>query len=322
MEEGQDIIYQYFFDKLSPEEKERLIDEVTSDETLKREFVALQNRLSLAKMYPDTGDEEYARQGLMQLKKKVRQRKKHRIILRYVSYAAAVLLFAFSFKFLFHDLRETGKGDYYYVEYSSFEGKRKEIMLADGTEIILAPSTVIRVPNDFNHQHREIELDGEAFLNVAKNEKKPFIVQTSKCNVEVLGTTFNVRAYTRDTLFNTYLLEGSVKIYDNNESLVLNPDEGATYSNHQLVRSKIDIGQIRFMQSGIYDFEEKSLYDLLDVLKVWYNVDFIVRNKQMANLPLTGKIREGDNIAEILTAIQQIHPFRYEMQNNNTIVIY
>lgn len=321
MEKDQETIHRYFFDKLSPDEKERLIDEVASDQTLRKKFVTLQNTLSLARMYPESGDEEYARQGLVQLKKKAAQRKIHRIVLRYVSYAAAVLLFAFSFKFLFHDLRETGNVDHY-VEYSSFEGKRKKIMLTDGTEVTLAPSTVIRVPNNFNQRKREIVLDGEIFLTVAKDKRKPFVVQTSKCDVEVLGTTFSVRAYDRDTLFNAYLLNGSVKVYNNDESLILSPNEGVTYTNQQLVKSEIDIDQIHFMQSGIYDFEEKALYDLLDVLKVWYNVEFIVRNKQMANLPLTGKIREGDNIEEILTAMQQIHPFKYEMQNNNTIIIY
>lgn len=320
MEKDQEIIHRYFFDKLSPDEKERLMDKMSSDEALKREFVALQNRLSLAKMYPESGDDEYAKQGLMQLKKKAARRKIHRVALRYAGYAAAVLLFVFSFKFLFYDSSETQEGDHY-IEYSSFEGKREKITLADGTEVTLAPSSVIRVPDNFNRNKREIMLDGEILLTVTRNNEKPFIVQTSKGNVEVLGTTFSVSAYERDTLFNTYLLSGSVKVYNSDESLVLSPNEGATYLNQRLVKSGIDRKRIHFMQSGIYDFEEKSLYELLDILKIWYNVEFIVENKQTANVPLTGKVREGDDIEEILIALQQIHPFKYQIQNSNTIVI-
>ena len=102
--------------------------------------------------------------------------------------------------------------------------------LPDGTDVWLNARTTIQYPVSFNTDQRLVKLDGEAYFEVARDEKKPFTVQTDKYNVEVLGTKFDVESYSDTESFETALMEGSVKISsltDANESLMLTPNNKA-----------------------------------------------------------------------------------------------
>lgn len=109
-------------------------------------------------------------------------------------------------------------------------GSRTSVTLPDGTLVWLNSNTSFKYPTTFASEDRIVELDGEAYFEVTKNEKKSFIVKTNKYNVEVLGTTFNVEAYAKEPTFKTGLFTGKVKLYKEqkeNESLYLNPGEAA-----------------------------------------------------------------------------------------------
>ena len=112
------------------------------------------------------------------------------------------------------------------------KGQRVYITLADGTEAWLSPRTKVRVPNQFNKKNRVVELDGEGYFSVAKDAKHPFIVQTKKYDVKVLGTKFNVFAYSESPRFETDLVEGSVQVYDREDqenNVILSPNEKAYF---------------------------------------------------------------------------------------------
>ena len=105
-------------------------------------------------------------------------------------------------------------------------GQRINITLADGTNVWLNARTTIQYPITFNEKERLVKLDGEAYFDVTKDKSKPFIVQTNNYNVEVLGTKFDVDSYSETEIFETTLMEGSVRISsltDANESLMLTP---------------------------------------------------------------------------------------------------
>ena len=109
-------------------------------------------------------------------------------------------------------------------------GQRINITLADGTNVWLNARTTIQYPITFNEKERLVKLDGEAYFDVTKDKNKPFIVQTNNYNVEVLGTKFDVDSYSETEIFETTLMEGSVRISsltDANESLMLTPNNKA-----------------------------------------------------------------------------------------------
>ncbi len=91
-------------------------------------------------------------------------------------------------------------------------GGEYTLFLSDGTEVILNSGSKLKYPVVFNHNNREVELEGEAFFRVTKSKKSPFIVKTNDVNVTVYGTVFNVSAYNNENLIQTTLIEGSVGV--------------------------------------------------------------------------------------------------------------
>ena len=122
-------------------------------------------------------------------------------------------------------------------------GQRINITLADGTNVWLNARTTIQYPITFNEKERLVKLDGEAYFDVTKDKSKPFIVQTNNYNVEVLGTKFDVDSYSETEIFETTLMEGSVRISsltDANESLMLTPHNKAYLHDGKLRVKPVD----------------------------------------------------------------------------------
>ena len=121
-------------------------------------------------------------------------------------------------------------------------GQRVNLDLPDGSNVWLNAGTTMQYPVSFMTDKREVILDGEAYFEVAHNEKSPFVVHTSTLDVEVLGTKFNVEAYSARKIFETSLMEGRVKVklpHDEKNSVILAPNQKTTLIDGRLVVSKI-----------------------------------------------------------------------------------
>ncbi|MFV0331502.1 MAG: FecR family protein [Dysgonomonas sp.] len=307
----------YLLGLLSDKEKLALFEEMESNESLKAKYAEAQNIMSLAQMVEEHDDDKYTANKLNEFKRKTQNLLIRKIAFRVSKYAAAILIligvgFIFN-KYILDDR---------YIEYTSPVGKRTEITLSDGTTVHLAPSSKIRVPKKFEGKERLVKLDGEGLFDVTKNKEVPFIVETGKYNIQVLGTKFNVRAYSKDSYFETFLLEGSVNVYNDIEKVQLQPNEGVTLVDNRLIKTSVDITNVNYMQTGVYTFENKSLREILSKLETWYGIEFKVTNKKLENFSLSGKFIENDKIEHILLAIQQIYPFRYKKISENVIEIY
>ena len=97
-------------------------------------------------------------------------------------------------------------------------GQRAELLLADGTKVWLNSRSKLKFPDRFQKDARKVELDGEGYFEVTHQEEAPFTVHTSKYDVKVLGTEFNVKAYKDKEQFETSLLKGSVEVSNANKS--------------------------------------------------------------------------------------------------------
>lgn len=307
----------YLLGLLSDKEKVTLFEEMEGNESLKAKYAEAQNLMSLAQMVKEHDDDKYTANKLHEFKRKTHTLLIRKIAFRVSKYAAAILiLIAVGFIFNKYILDDR------YIEYISPVGKRTEITLSDGTTVHLAPSSKIRVPKKFEGKERLVKLDGEGLFDVTKNKEVPFIVETGKYNIQVLGTKFNVRAYSKDSYFETFLLEGSVNVYNDIEKVQLRPNEGVTLVDNRLIKTSVDITNVNYMQTGVYTFENKSLREILSKLETWYGIEFKVTNKKLENFSLSGKFIENDKIEHILLAIQQIYPFRYKKISENVIEIY
>lgn len=192
-------------------------------------------------------------------------------------------------------------------------GQYISLKLPDGTAVWLNSRSTLRYPISFNTQERKIELDGEAYFEVAKNEDLPFIVCTDKYDVEVLGTKFNVEAYKDKGSFIASLMEGSVKIQAANESvnLVLKPETKAVYEKERLLVYQIDDYNPYRWREGLISFKNASFASIMRDFEKYYGVSIQIRNKEVNKYNYTGKFRQTDGVDYALRVLQRDIKFKY-----------
>ena len=203
-------------------------------------------------------------------------------------------------------------------------GQRANLTLADGTNGWLNARSEMRYPAVFTGNKREITLDGEAYFEVTHNEDKPFVVQTNKCNVEVLGTKFNVEAYSDSEDFCTSLMEGSVRVSDKrnpSETVLLSPNHMVSLENGQLSTSPISDFDVFRWKEGLICFRNMNFEQLMLRFEKCYGVRIVVENKHLVNYICSGKFRISDGIDNALRILQKDAKYSFE-RNNDESVIY
>ena len=164
-------------------------------------------------------------------------------------------------------------------------------------------------------------MDGEGYFEVAK-DKKPFIVKTSKYDVEVLGTTFNVESYKDKSDFRTMLYEGKVKLYNtkNPEAVYLSPGQTAELIGEALqVVPTTDPNSYRWKDGLIY-IEDKSFNAIMELFEKFYDVQIVVNNKAVKDLGYRGKLRISDGVDHALRVLQNDFPFKYKRDEERNII--
>lgn len=297
---------------------------MTEDDLTKEELARLKNAYALSGLLPKEGDGEHTRQGLKELNERIVQRAHRRFRLNILKYAAVVSLLIVGTWFATY-ICVSDSGEMQFTEINVPKGQRVNIVLADGTSVWLSPRSKIKVPNEFKQGNRIVELDGEGFFEVTKNAEQPFIVKTKQYNVRVLGTRFNVFAYSEKSRFETCLVEGSVLVYnkDNeNDGLYLKPNEKVSLENNRLVKSASDFNNEKYLESGVFSFQSKPFIEILEYLSLWYGVQFEVHRNVAIYRKISGKFRQSDEVDNILKALQGAHAFSFKRLDNDKIQIF
>lgn len=202
-------------------------------------------------------------------------------------------------------------------------GQRAELMLADGTKVWLNSRSTLTFPGSFKGNIRNVKLDGEGYFAVTKNVEQPFIVETNKCNVKVLGTEFNVMAYAADSVWETSLLEGAVEILvpgSNNSGMRLEPNMMASLKGNRRVKGRIKEADYFLWREGLLCFNDISVRDMIEKLKLYYGVDIVVNNTRILKNRYTGKFRTKDGVEHVLKVLKLNNKFTYT-KNDETNVI-
>lgn len=202
-------------------------------------------------------------------------------------------------------------------------GQRINLILADNSNVWLNANTEFRYPAAFSKKNRTVYLNGEAYFDVSKNKKKPFIVKTGQGDIQVTGTSFNVEAYSRFNSFETSLFEGSVDIIKNDTKLVsLKPNEKAILSsNEELVVSKIEDTDEYLWRKGLIAFNDKQLEEILLSLEKYFDIRIQIDAEKLPQHTYTGKFRQSDGVDYALRVLQRSIRFTYE-RNEETGTIY
>ncbi len=198
------------------------------------------------------------------------------------------------------------------VERSTERGQRSNLVLKDGTKIKLNAQSLLSYPKRFEKNLREVHVTGEAFFEVMKDEKRPFIVHMGDVSLKVLGTSFNVRAYPDENKLKVSLATGKVEIMRNGKvETTLTPNLEAVYD-----RQSRDIEVLAFdprltlaWKENIIRFRRANFTEIVDVLQKWYDVD-ISYDEAMEVKDFTGEF-ENMSLEEILKGMQHTLNFDY-----------
>lgn len=207
-------------------------------------------------------------------------------------------------------------------------GKKFQIILSDGTEVYLNAGTTLKYPVRFiNDTERKVYLlNGEAYFDVTTDTIHPFIVSTSKMNVQVLGTEFDVSAYPEDATIRTVLVEGSVSLMGNNPTLknsisVLKPGYKAEWSKNtnNLSISKVDTSIYTGWKNGKLIFKNMKFKNILIKLERKYNVTIINNNKELDNQYYDATF-DIETIEQVLNSFNKSYKIEYTIKNNQIII--
>lgn len=185
------------------------------------------------------------------------------------------------------------------------KGGQYQLTLPDGTLVYLNSASSLTYPTKFVGTERKVTLSGEAYFEVAKNPKMPFIVNVNnKQQIQVLGTHFNVEAYTDERVINTTLLEGSVKILYKNKQALLKPGQVAINNmGADLDIKPADIDEAMAWKNGLFIFNNENITTVMKKISRWYDVEVVFKGN-MENVNFLGNYSRTKSLASLLKNIQ------------------
>lgn len=240
---------------------------------------------------------------------------------------AAIIIFMLSFSYLsyYYFTEESSKNEFCTI--SVPKASKSEIMLPDGSKIWLNNNSKLIYPRKFNGQERKVELIGEAYFEIKKNYKVPFIVKTSDISIKVLGTKFNVSAYPNEKVIETTLISGKVTVNSNENPEIehtLNPGESISFdkiSNKSTI-SRVDTRFYTYWMKGEFSFKDEKFENLAKRIERIYNVEITFDNPKIKEKTYTGNFKVDDNIYTILEIFKKStsDPIEYITDRNKITI--
>jgi transmembrane sensor len=203
-----------------------------------------------------------------------------------------------------------------YNTMSTPKGRQYKLTLPDGSEVWLNAASSIRYPIAFTGKERKVELQGEAYFEVKKNARQPFIVNArNKAQIEVLGTSFNVSAYTNEKDLNTTLINGSIKV----NGTIVKPGQQARITDKLHIINNADTEKVMAWQRGFFNFEGASLEEVMRQLERWYDIDVKYENGIPA-IAFGGEMKMNTSLNGILLALEK-SGIRFRQEGRTLIVL-
>ncbi len=208
-----------------------------------------------------------------------------------------------------------------YSEIRTPRGGEYQVVLPDNSIVWLNADSKLRFPLTFSGKERRVFASGELYFQVAKDSLSPFRIEVEGLyEVEVLGTEFNVRAYS-DLPSATTLVDGRVLIRDKGTKVVLKPGEQAVKGKHgEVVVREVDVAPYIDWKLGFFLFEDDRLEDILNELARWYDVNVFFENSSVREERFSVDMPRHESFEEVLRLIEQTRSIQIEIEGNNVFV--
>ncbi|WP_131538740.1 FecR family protein [Pedobacter nototheniae] len=223
-------------------------------------------------------------------------------------------------------------------------GERKKVSLPDGSIVLLNAKSSLSIDADFNDKVREVKLTGEAFFDVVHNKDKPFKVHTDDFNINVLGTSFNVKAYPDENTSEATLIRGLITmeaVNGNGGMITLKPSQKVTFykiaplkENHKLLkptasRPEITINHYTLIKDssivetawtkGKIEIYDQNFAEIKGALEKWFGVNIQFKDKQIEKYRFTATFSH-ETLEDALKALQNVEYFKYEIKGNEVTI--
>ncbi len=162
------------------------------------------------------------------------------------------------------------------IEYNTISiprGGQYQLTMSDGSKVWLNAGTTLKFPRSFAGDKRSVELSGEAYFEVAKNQEAPFIVKLNNVDVQVLGTHFNVKAYPDESSIKTTLLEGSVQLQAGNSSTLLQPGKQGVFDGGNILVNDANTAEVVAWKNGQFLFDKSDIESIMQQFERWYDIN-------------------------------------------------
>lgn len=207
-------------------------------------------------------------------------------------------------------------------EVTAPKGQISQCILADGTQVWLNAGSTIKYDPSLSGEFREVSLDGEAYFKVTKNKHKPFVVSTKLAKIKVLGTVFNLKAYSYDKEVETTLEEGSVEfrlVGRNTKPIALKPGEQVVYNSieNKSTLRKVEVYLSTAWKDGKYVFKDADLKTIITELERLYDVRIHTQNESLLKLRFRGMFEYDHNIFSALERLEKTTNIKYKMNGRD-----
>lgn len=192
--------------------------------------------------------------------------------------------------------------------------------LSDGTKVWLNSDSELRFPVTFVGDRRSVEIEGEAYFEVAKDEGKPFHVLANGADIKVVGTSFNVMTYRGRTV--TTLVEGKVCLTYKDESVLMVPDRQAEVITEtgKILMREVDARNFTLWKDGVFYFENAALETIVERLSQWYDVNIIFNDEALKQLRYSVEMKRYNNIQDLLTKIEKTQKVKFLIQGKSIYI--
>lgn len=191
----------------------------------------------------------------------------------------------------------------------TLHGMECHIVLSDGTKVHLNAESQLTYPICFSDKERIVQVEGEAYFDVAPDKEHPFIVQTPHTSIRVTGTSFNVRAYADEEIESTTLISGGVKISSRNEVFELIPNQHYTYNKKTNTNTVTNVNTELYTswESGSFIFLNVPLENVMSYLSKWYGFKYTFEDETAKQVRIGASLNRYKNMNPIIDMITELN---------------
>lgn len=318
----------FYKGEISIKEEEELYLALKKDASLKVQFLEMEANYALL-VNPNTRSNWETVQLKMNKVYPSSKNRRKEIYIRYLKFAAVFVFGMLSYwfvSFISQEIESVTSREAYY-EMIVPKGQKSELILPDGTYVWLNSESRLKYPANFSQNNRKVELVGEGFFNVTKQNQKDFWVKTKDFDIKVTGTKFNVMAYADFKRTEASLEEGKIEIYTSVDSsspkiAELNPTQKIIYS--ELNRNFIVTESNPLVESSWrrneFVFEDLPFSEFARRLERWYNVEITFADPELALIKYTGQFKNKETIWQVLDIIKLTTNIDYTLTDRKLII--